>query len=213
MLHDGVLRSRESTTTILAMCLLRNLLVRIPFPPLYPIFAVLRADESAVGLTTKPSPDDDSSNVPTLETLAHERQARIARQRSTLASIAADDPLHAGHESQPQSRLDVAPSAGITSDAEPEHGAVGIGSPEDLEEEASQEGAFNPETGEINWDCPCLGGMAHGPCGEEFKGAFSCFVYSTEEPKGMDCIEKFKCVPYSPFSLGAEGVLSGGKCD
>ena len=25
---------------------------------------------------------------------------------------------------------------------------------------------------EINWDCPCLGGMAHGPCGEEFKAAF-----------------------------------------
>ncbi|OBA14247.1 uncharacterized protein OGAPODRAFT_44354, partial [Ogataea polymorpha] len=46
--------------------------------------------------------------------------------------------------------------------------------------------------GEINWDCPCLGGMAHGPCGEEFKAAFSCFVYSKEEPKGIDCIEKFK---------------------
>ena len=65
---------------------------------------------------------------------------------------------------------------------------------EELGEEADQQGAFNPETGEINWDCPCLGGMAHGPCGEEFKAAFSCFVYSTEEPKGMDCIEKFKFV-------------------
>jgi intermembrane space import and assembly protein 40 len=63
---------------------------------------------------------------------------------------------------------------------------------EDLEEEAGQQGAFNPETGEINWDCPCLGGMAHGTCGEEFKAAFSCFVYSTEEPKGVECIEKFK---------------------
>ena len=68
------------------------------------------------------------------------------------------------------------------------------GSPEDLEEEAGQQGAFNPETGEINWDCPCLGGMAHGPCGEDFKTAFSCFVYSEEEPKGMDCIDKFQCV-------------------
>jgi intermembrane space import and assembly protein 40 len=64
--------------------------------------------------------------------------------------------------------------------------------PEGLEEEADQQGAFNPETGEINWDCPCLGGMAHGPCGEEFKAAFSCFVYSTEEPKGVDCIDNFK---------------------
>lgn len=66
------------------------------------------------------------------------------------------------------------------------------GGVQELEEEAGQQGAFNPETGEINWDCPCLGGMADGPCGEEFKAAFSCFVYSTEEPKGMDCIEKFK---------------------
>jgi intermembrane space import and assembly protein 40 len=66
------------------------------------------------------------------------------------------------------------------------------GGMEGLEKEADQQGAFNPETGEINWDCPCLGGMADGPCGEQFKAAFSCFVYSTEEPKGMDCIEKFK---------------------
>lgn len=62
----------------------------------------------------------------------------------------------------------------------------------ELEEEAESEGAFNPETGEINWDCPCLGGMAHGPCGPHFREAFSCFVFSTEEPKGMDCIEKFQ---------------------
>lgn len=57
-----------------------------------------------------------------------------------------------------------------------------------------QSGAYNPETGEINWDCPCLGGMANGPCGEDFKAAFSCFVYSEEEPKGIDCIEKFKAM-------------------
>ncbi|KAF8210366.1 hypothetical protein K438DRAFT_1809548 [Mycena galopus ATCC 62051] len=53
-------------------------------------------------------------------------------------------------------------------------------------------GAFNPETGEINWDCPCLGGMAHGPCGPEFREAFSCFVYSEDEPKGINCVEKFQ---------------------
>ena len=34
--------------------------------------------------------------------------------------------------------------------------------------------------------------MADGPCGEQFKAAFSCFVYSEAEPKGMDCVEKFK---------------------
>ncbi|KAL7954788.1 hypothetical protein V8C34DRAFT_293458 [Trichoderma compactum] len=90
----------------------------------------------------------------------------------------------------------------------PAQSAAGFGGPEALEEEASQEGAFNPETGEINWDCPCLGGMAHGPCGEEFKTAFSCFVYSTEEPKGMDCIEKFQgmqeCFRKYPEIYGSE---------
>lgn len=63
---------------------------------------------------------------------------------------------------------------------------------EDAAENGGQSAAFNPETGEINWDCPCLGGMAHGPCGEEFKEAFACFVYSETEPKGIDCITKFE---------------------
>lgn len=70
--------------------------------------------------------------------------------------------------------------------------------PEQLEEEAGQQGAFNPETGEINFDCPCLGGMAHGPCGEEFKAAFSCFVYSDQEPKGIECVDKFQYVVAIP---------------
>jgi ATP-dependent RNA helicase DHX57 len=34
--------------------------------------------------------------------------------------------------------------------------------------------------------------MAQGPCGEQFKAAFSCFVFSEAEPKGLDCVEKFK---------------------
>lgn len=77
-----------------------------------------------------------------------------------------------------------------------------------LEEEAEQQGAFNEETGEINWDCPCLGGMAYGPCGEQFRAAFSCFVYSKEDPKGVDCIEHFKtmqnCFREHPEIYGSE---------
>ncbi|CAB3219871.1 unnamed protein product [Arctia plantaginis] len=45
--------------------------------------------------------------------------------------------------------------------------------------------------GSINWGCPCLGGMATGPCGTQFREAFSCFHYSDAEPKGSDCYEKF----------------------
>ncbi|KAF9329372.1 Oxidoreductase [Linnemannia elongata] len=56
---------------------------------------------------------------------------------------------------------------------------------------SDQSAAYDPETGEINWDCPCLGGMAQGPCGDTFKEAFSCFVHSEAEPKGSDCLEKF----------------------
>lgn len=63
---------------------------------------------------------------------------------------------------------------------------------EDIAEEAEEESAFDERTGEINWDCPCLGGMADGPCGEQFKQAFSCFVFSEAEPKGIDCVDKFK---------------------
>ncbi|GAB6029168.1 Mitochondrial intermembrane space import and assembly protein 40 [Chamberlinius hualienensis] len=45
--------------------------------------------------------------------------------------------------------------------------------------------------GEINWNCPCLGGMATGPCGVEFREAFSCFHYSKASPKGSDCYGQF----------------------
>ena len=46
--------------------------------------------------------------------------------------------------------------------------------------------------GDINWNCPCLGGMASGPCGMQFRDAFSCFHYSKAEPKGSDCYESFR---------------------
>ena len=39
------------------------------------------------------------------------------------------------------------------------------------------------ENGDINFNCPCLGGMASGPCGPEFREAFSCFHYSEAEVK------------------------------
>ncbi|XP_072014564.1 mitochondrial intermembrane space import and assembly protein 40-B-like isoform X2 [Amphiura filiformis] len=60
---------------------------------------------------------------------------------------------------------------------------------DDYEDE--QEGLIN-EDGSINWDCPCLGGMASGPCGVEFRESFTCFHYSIEEPKGVECVEQFK---------------------
>lgn len=60
-----------------------------------------------------------------------------------------------------------------------------------LPESEPQPGLLLP-SGEINWNCPCLGGMATGPCGVEFREAFSCFHYSEAEPKGSDCYDTFK---------------------
>ena len=108
----------------------------------------------------------DESSLPTLDSIT----PKIRQEKADAA------------KSQPKTDAPVSEPAAL-------EGGV---NPQELEEEAGQQAAFNPETGEINWDCPCLGGMAHGPCGEEFRAAFSCFVYSEEEPKGIDCIEKFK---------------------
>ncbi|KAJ3238388.1 Oxidoreductase [Chytriomyces hyalinus] len=76
------------------------------------------------------------------------------------------------------------------------------------QEQQQQQEAFDPETGEINWDCSCLGTMTQPPCGEKFKSAFSCFVYSKEEPKGLDCVELLRqmqlCFKEHPEIYGEE---------
>ena len=50
--------------------------------------------------------------------------------------------------------------------------------------------------------------MTQPPCGETFKAAFSCFVYSKEEPKGADCVELFRemqsCFQQHPEIYGKE---------
>ncbi|MCJ1301573.1 Oxidoreductase [Hypocenomyce scalaris] len=145
--------------------------------------------------------------------------AETPEEETTLPTV--DSILHS-HKSKSSTTFPPSPSseslpppwpssqASATTTAIPEHASPKDPprTPEEYEEEAGQQGAFNEETGEINWDCPCLGGMAHGPCGEQFRAAFSCFVYSKEEPKGMDCIDKFKgmqdCFRDHPDIYGSE---------
>ncbi|KAI1419955.1 hypothetical protein F5Y12DRAFT_788639 [Xylaria sp. FL1777] len=148
--------------------------------------------------TIQPPPEFSDEDLPTVEAVvARKRLEAEARLQKTATS----EPETAALASQ------TSPSA-PAKEIEASGQAAPEGSPEALEEEAAQQGAFNPETGEINWDCPCLGGMAHGPCGEEFKAAFSCFVYSEEEPKGMNCIDKFQhmqdCFRLHPEVYGEE---------
>lgn len=146
---------------------------------------------------TVPAPSQFSdSDLPTVEAVIEQKR------RETRASSAPSAPAGAPTAESPSEHTTSDSALGEAEAGFPE------GSPEALEEEAGQQGAFNPETGEINWDCPCLGGMAHGPCGEDFKAAFSCFVFSEAEPKGMDCIDKFQhmqdCFRKYPEIYGAE---------
>ncbi|KAI1109838.1 hypothetical protein F5Y14DRAFT_455585 [Nemania sp. NC0429] len=159
--------------------------------------------------TIQPPPAFSDEDLPTVEAvIARKRQEAETRARTTAAAAAPEsktipepETVALATQTSPE-----APASEVEADGQ--RPAPEAGSPEALEEEASQQGAFNPETGEINWDCPCLGGMAHGPCGEEFRAAFSCFVYSTEEPKGMDCIDKFQhmqdCFRLHPEVYGDE---------
>jgi intermembrane space import and assembly protein 40 len=144
---------------------------------------VLTCKPAAIGKLDEAIHHVQESELPTLEAIAEERRKRREEEAAEAAKVA--QIIREGQSTAATDEQDVGGNS-------QEQAVDGV---EGLEEEADQQGAFNPETGEINWDCPCLGGMAHGPCGEEFKAAFSCFVYSKEEPKGMECIDKFKWVP------------------
>ena len=153
------------------------------------------------------------SDLPTVDSVLEEKRRQIrekpAKPEPTPSS---QEKKSESKESEPtpspqeQNSESTEPATSSqTFQAQEVEGPVPSQGAEALEEEAGRDGAFNPETGEINWDCPCLGGMAHGPCGEEFKTAFSCFVYSEADPKGMDCIEKFQYVGlWSPINIGNE---------
>ncbi|KAK4541850.1 hypothetical protein LTR36_007382 [Oleoguttula mirabilis] len=146
--------------------------------------AETRADDQADTTHASPETSRESESYHTIDAVAEQRRAQASQASSPSPTTA-------------ESTVAVPDAAGAVP-----------GSPEGLEEEAGQQGAFNEETGEINWDCPCLGGMAHGPCGEQFRAAFSCFVYSKDEPKGVDCIEHFKtmqnCFREHPEIYGSE---------
>ncbi|WPG98104.1 mitochondrial intermembrane space import and assembly protein 40 [Acrodontium crateriforme] len=150
----------------------------------------------------EPSTFKSSSNADYQAELAHpsKEQSRETDSYPTVEALAEQRRAQAKAQEEAAKSVNEVPEA-EASNTDPS-------SPEGLEAEASQQGAFNEETGEINWDCPCLGGMAHGPCGEQFREAFSCFVYSKEEPKGVECIEHFKnmqsCFREHPEIYGSE---------
>ncbi|KAI4339318.1 hypothetical protein MLD38_024275 [Melastoma candidum] len=57
-------------------------------------------------------------------------------------------------------------------------------------------------------DCPCIAHLRTGPCGTQFSEAFLCFMKSTTEEKGSDCVNPFvalqSCIKENPGAFSKD---------
>ncbi|KAL3622603.1 Oxidoreductase [Castilleja foliolosa] len=57
-------------------------------------------------------------------------------------------------------------------------------------------------------ECPCIAHLRSGPCGAQFSEAFVCFLKSTAEEKGSDCVHPFvalqKCIKANPDAFSKD---------
>ncbi|GFP92443.1 mitochondrial intermembrane space import and assembly protein 40 [Phtheirospermum japonicum] len=57
-------------------------------------------------------------------------------------------------------------------------------------------------------ECPCIAHLRSGPCGAQFSEAFVCFLKSTAEEKGSDCVNPFvalqKCIKANPDAFSKD---------
>ncbi|XP_030544626.1 mitochondrial intermembrane space import and assembly protein 40 homolog [Rhodamnia argentea] len=65
-------------------------------------------------------------------------------------------------------------------------------------------------------ECPCIADLRSGPCGNQFSEAFVCFLKSTTEEKGSDCVNPFvalqNCIKANPGAFSKD-VLEGDDDD
>ncbi|KAI3951467.1 hypothetical protein MKW92_016602 [Papaver armeniacum] len=91
----------------------------------------------------------------------------------------------------------------------------GSSSLEDLIAEATAFGDDENESLEAKaqkaLECPCVAELRSGPCGTSFSEAFLCFLKSTAEEKGSDCVNPFialqDCIKANPNAF-AKDVLN-----
>ncbi|RAL39992.1 unnamed protein product [Cuscuta campestris] len=61
-------------------------------------------------------------------------------------------------------------------------------------------------------ECPCIAHLRSGPCGTQFSNAFLCFLKSTAEEKGSDCVHPFvdlqNCIKTNPNAFSKD-ILDG----
>ncbi|KAH9746870.1 hypothetical protein WN944_011707 [Citrus x changshan-huyou] len=57
-------------------------------------------------------------------------------------------------------------------------------------------------------ECPCIADLRSGPCGAQFSEAFLCFLKSTSEEKGSDCVHPFvalqNCIKANPSAFSKD---------
>ncbi|XP_059454373.1 mitochondrial intermembrane space import and assembly protein 40 homolog [Corylus avellana] len=57
-------------------------------------------------------------------------------------------------------------------------------------------------------ECPCIADLRNGPCGVQFSEAFLCFLKSTAEEKGSDCVHPFvalqNCIKANPNAFSKD---------
>ncbi|KAJ9190635.1 hypothetical protein P3X46_001816 [Hevea brasiliensis] len=57
-------------------------------------------------------------------------------------------------------------------------------------------------------ECPCIADLRNGPCGIQFSDAFLCFLKSTAEEKGSDCVHPFvalqNCIKAKPDAFSKD---------
>lgn len=57
-------------------------------------------------------------------------------------------------------------------------------------------------------ECPCIADLRNGQCGFQFSEAFLCFLKSTTEEKGSDCVHPFvalqKCIKAYPDAFSKD---------
>lgn len=64
-------------------------------------------------------------------------------------------------------------------------------------------------------DCPCIQDLRSGSCGSQFSEAFLCFLKSTHEEKGSDCVQPFvalqRCIKINPNAFPKEVIENSGE--
>ncbi|KAL5062645.1 hypothetical protein RYX36_024382 [Vicia faba] len=57
-------------------------------------------------------------------------------------------------------------------------------------------------------ECPCIADLRNGACGSQFSEAFLCFIKSTSEEKGSDCVNPFvalqSCIKANPDAFSKD---------